>query len=126
MKNQEQDHDYIKDMVEHQKNQLNPGYYVGTGRIPPLVRAPGNALPLAIFTLIQAIGLAAFYFLAFFDSDIISKNSSLLSDFIVTTIFFIIAVLLSLWFSIICFRKAKLQRLRKKQLEALDLEDTDE
>ena len=45
----EQEYDSLKDVIEFQNNMFNPGHYIGTGKVPPTVSAPGNATPLVIF-----------------------------------------------------------------------------
>jgi hypothetical protein len=53
---QERNQTHIDEIVEFQNNQFNPGYYIGTGRVLPAIKAPGNAMPIAIWLFIQAIG----------------------------------------------------------------------
>jgi hypothetical protein len=59
----EQEYDSLKDVIEYQNNMYNPGYYIGTGRVPPTVSAPGNALPLAI---VYFIASAIFWHVVYF------------------------------------------------------------
>jgi len=54
-KNCVDDTDSLKEIIEFQNNMFNPGYYVGTGKVPPTVKATGNALPLAVMYFIGAI-----------------------------------------------------------------------
>lgn len=51
-------YDSFKNVTEFQNNMYNPGHYIGTGRVPPTVSAPGNALPMAIFSFFAALVLA--------------------------------------------------------------------
>lgn len=69
------DSDSIKDMIEFQKNALNPGYYIGTGKVPPTISAPGNATPLAILLFVfSALFLAFGLFLFFSDGNVHSSG----------------------------------------------------
>ena len=62
----EQEYDSLKDVTEFQNNMFNPGHYIGTGKVPPTVSAPGNALPLAILCFLMAVGFAIFGLFLFF------------------------------------------------------------
>ena len=44
----EKEYDSFKDVAEFQNNMFNPGHYIGTGKVPPTVSAPGNATPIAV------------------------------------------------------------------------------
>lgn len=44
----------VEDFAEIQKHMMDPGYYVGTGRVRPHVSAPGNPKPLGILYIIGA------------------------------------------------------------------------
>ena len=117
----EQDH--ISEMLEYQKNQFNPGHYIGTGKTPPGVKAAGNALPVAIWMFIQAAVLVIFYcFLirSFFSphSTVDFAQGSPLFNFIVITLVFLAAALFSVWLGIVYLKKARRYRLQKQQLEA--------
>lgn len=54
-KDYEQEYDSLKDVIEFQNNMYNPGHYIGTGRVPPTVSAPGNATPLAVICFFAAV-----------------------------------------------------------------------
>lgn len=124
---QQEKQNEIGDMIEYQNNQFNPGYYVGTGRIHPAIKASGNAMPLAIWMFIQAAGLIIFYcffikFLFFHDKYVIitfSEGSPLFNFIVITVVFFVITFI-CVWFGIVYLKKAKLYRFQKKQLEELD------
>lgn len=82
----EQDNDLLKDVTEFQNNMFNPGHYVGTGRVPPTVSAPGNATPLAVLYFFASVLFAALGFFLFFsdvrvtgfgDSEILNKSIAL-------------------------------------------------
>lgn len=64
--NFENEHDSLKDVVEFQNNMYNPGHYVGTGKVPPTVSAPGNATPLAVMYFSAAALFCAFGLFLFF------------------------------------------------------------
>ena len=115
---QETEQSFINDMIEYQNNQFNPGYYVGTGKIPPVVKALGNALLLTIWMFIQALGIVIVYcfiirFLFFSDSDITFEYGSPLVNFIVITVVFMLAALACLWLGIVYLKKAKSQKAAK-------------
>lgn len=82
----EQENDLLKDVTEFQNNMFNPGHYVGTGRVPPTVSAPGNATPLAVLYFFASVLFAALGFFLFFsdvrvtgfgDSEILNKSIAL-------------------------------------------------
>ncbi|QAT49944.1 hypothetical protein EQM14_09250 [Caproiciproducens sp. NJN-50] len=128
---QQEEQNYIEEMIENQNNQFNPGYYVGTGKIPPAIKASGNAMPLAIWMFIQAAGLIIFYcflikflFLSNTPYFVVSfVDGSPLFNFIVITVVFLVATSVCIWFGIVYLKKAKLYRFKKKQLEKLDSSD---
>lgn len=122
--------DYIKEMIEYQKNQFNPGYYVGTGKIPPDVEASGNPMPLAVWMFIQAAAILILYIIIikilYFNTNpntVISYNGSPLLDFILFTVVFSVSTFICIWIGVIYLKKAKLYKLRKKQFEESDLEE---
>ena len=110
----------VKDVIEFQNNMYNPGYYIGTGRVPPTVSAPGNAMPLAIVGFIgSALFLALGLFLFF--SDVIVHYSDLikspLANKIITLIIMSVISLLFLFLGIAYLKKAKRYRIEKAELE---------
>lgn len=131
VESQQSKQNYIEEMIEDQNNQFNPGYYVGTGKISPAIKASGNAMPLAIWMFIQAAGLIIFYcfmikflFLSNTPYSVVTfTEGSPLFNFIVITIVFLVVILVCIWFGIVYLKKAKLYRLQKKQLEKLDLDN---
>ena len=54
MSKKHNEYDAMKDVVEYQKHMYDPGHYVGTGRVPPTVSAPGNAMPLVVLWFFAA------------------------------------------------------------------------
>lgn len=71
-----EEYDSYKDVVEFQNHSLNPGHYVGTGRVPPTVSAPGNATLLVVACFL-ASGFFLFLGLRLFFSDITITSSGL-------------------------------------------------
>lgn len=124
---QQEEQDHIEEMIEYQNHQFSPGYYVGTGKTPPAIKASGNAMPLAIWMFIQAAGLIIFYcfiikFL-FFPGPmhiVTFTYGSPLFNFIVITVVFLVLTFVCVWFGIIYLKKAKVYRLQIKQLEESD------
>ena len=106
----ESEYDSYKEVVEFQNNALNPGHYVGTGRVPPTVSAPGNATPLAVACFL-AFGLFLFLGLCLFFSDVNFTSSGLIeSDLInrsITLVIFVGLSLLFLFFGFVYLKKAK-------------------
>ena len=85
-KDLEKEYGHIDDIVDYQGNMYNPGHYVGTGRVPPTLSAPGNATPLAVLYFFASVLFAALGFFLFFsdvrvtgfgDSDILNKSIAL-------------------------------------------------
>lgn len=123
----EHDSDSMKDVTEFQNNQYNPGHYIGTGRVPPTVSAPGNAMPLVILyflgaALFVAIGLALLF------SDISVTSSGLIESPLANKIIsaavmgVIAAVCAVLGFAYL--RKAKVYRKQKAALKRESLDET--
>ena len=71
----EKEYDSFKDVAEFQNNMFNPGHYIGTGKVPPTVSAPGNAAPMAVFCFITSAGIFAFGLWLFFsDARVVSSG----------------------------------------------------
>ena len=89
----EQEQDSLKDVVDFQNNMFNPGHYIGTGKVPPTVSAPGNALPLAIMCFFATALFLMFGLFLFFSvltwrySYFFFKVSGKLIIIVVTTAF---------------------------------------
>lgn len=115
------DYDSLKDVTEFQNNMFNPGNYIGTGKVPPTVSAPGNAMPMAVvFFIFAAVALFMTYVFL-----------TILSD--VSDIIFLALIMLGL--SVFCMvlgikylKKAKKYRSEKAAFENeyIDEETTDE
>ncbi len=102
------DDDMLKDVAEYQKNMYNPGYYIGTGRVPPTVSAPGNAKPMAVLWFFFAALFAALGLIALF-SDVQFASSGLIESDVVNKV---IAVVILAAISVFCLLMA-LGYLRK-------------
>ena len=122
----EKDYDSMKDVIEFQNNMFNPGHYIGTGKVPPTVSAPGNAAPMAVFCFITSIGIFAFGLWLFFsDVEVVSSGlieSPLINKIIVLIIMSAIS-LFDLLLALGYMRKAKRYRRAKA---AIENEETDE
>ena len=92
------ENDYIKDLTEFQNNMYNPGHYVGTGKVPPTVSAPGNAMPMAVMCIFAAIFWAVFGLFLFFSDARIAFFSLIKSDIANKIIALIIMLAISLFF----------------------------
>ena len=117
----EQEYDSLNDVVDFQNNMYNPGHYIGTGRVPPTVSAPGNALPLAILSFFATALLCAFgLFLFFSDMRITSMGLNKI-------IMLIIMIGISLFFLILGFgylKKAKRYYKEKRVLESQKVDES--
>lgn len=117
----EQEYDSLNDVVDFQNNMYNPGHYIGTGRVPPTVSAPGNALPLAILSFFATALLFAFgLFLFFSDVRITSMGLNKI-------IMLIIMIGISLFFLILGFgylKKAKRYYKEKRVLESQKVDES--
>jgi hypothetical protein len=68
------EYDSLKDVTEFQNNMYNPGHYIGTGKVPPTVTAPGNAMPMVIMYFFGIVFCVAFALIVLYsDSDIADK-----------------------------------------------------
>ena len=115
----ENNYDFLKDVTEFQENMFNPGYYVGTGKVPPTVSAPGNAMPLAVLSFVaSAISLAFGLFLLLSDAEVVFGVIKLpiANKIIALLIFIIISVLFSV-FGFAYLKKAKRYYKQKNKLE---------
>ncbi|MBR4973658.1 MAG: hypothetical protein IKY45_04250, partial [Clostridia bacterium] len=119
-KNFEQEYDSLKDVIEFQNNMFNPGHYIGTGKVPPTVSAPGNAMPMAVYNFFAAAIILAFGLFLFF-SDVEITSSGIIESQIANKIIVLMIMLaLSLFFLILGFaylRKAKKYYRKKEALE---------
>lgn len=122
-------HDSFEDVLEFQNNALNPGHYVGTGRVPPTVSSPGNAMPLVIMCLI-ASALTLTFGLCLFFSDVHITSSGLiespLANKILTLIIFVVIALICLLLAFAYLRRAKQYCKAKKTLDQKHKSETDD
>ena len=116
----EKEYDSFKDVAEFQNNMFNPGHYIGTGKVPPTVSAPGNATPIAVFSFIASAGFLIFGLWLFFsDAQVVSSGlieSPLINKIIVLTMMSVI----SLFFLLMALgytRKAKRYYRKKAAIE---------
>lgn len=100
----------VEDVAEIQKHITDPGYYIGTGRIPPHVSAPGNPKPLGVLYLLAS----AFFFglgilLMFSDVRVASSGliESDLANKIIMVVILAVIALFCLIMGLAYFRKAK-------------------
>lgn len=106
----EKEYDSLKDVAEFQNNMYNPGHYIGTGKVPPTVSAPGNAMPLAIMCFFAAaLFLAIGLFLFFSDVNITSSGliESAVANKIIVLIIMLGISLFFLFFGFVYLKKAK-------------------
>lgn len=123
----EHEYDSLKDVTEFQNNMYNPGHYIGTGKVPPTVSAPGNAMPLAIACFLFAAIVLAFGLFCFF-GDINVTSGGLIKSPIANKIFaLIIMLVLCLFFLLLgfaYFKKAKKYYKEKATLENEQIDET--
>ena len=124
--NFENEYDSLKDVAEFQNNMYNPGYYVGTGKVPPTVSAPGNALPLAIFCFFASVVILILGLFLFF-SDINVHSSVLIESPLANKIIAsIIMLVISLFFLLLGFGYLKKAKKFYKEKATLQNEQIDE
>lgn len=56
MDDSQNEYDSLKDIVEFQNNQFNPGYYIGTGKVPPMMGWSVGAYMEALYLKEQGKG----------------------------------------------------------------------
>ena len=125
-KDRETEYDSLKDVIEYQNNMFNPGYYVGTGKVPPIVSAPGNAMPLAVICFFTAvIFLALGLFLLFSDVSVASFGliKSDIANKIIVLIMMLGISLIFLVFGFVYFNKAKKYYREKAALEKEQIDE---
>ena len=121
----EQGYDSLKDVTEFQNNMFNPGHYVGTGKVPPTVSAPGNATPLAVLCYFAAVLIGSFGLFLFFsdvrvtgfgDSEISNKSIALAGMLVIAAFF--------LYFGIIYTKKAIKYYKAKREMDSEPVDNT--
>ncbi len=121
----EQEYDSLKDVAEFQKNMYNPGYYIGTGRVPPTISAPGNATPLAVLCFFEAIVSVTLGLFLFF-SDVNVTSGLIKSPIANKIIVLIITLAIALLFLIFGFSYAKKAKKYYRQKAIMENEQIDE
>ncbi len=125
-KDRETEYDSLKDVIEFQNNMFNPGHYIGTGKVPPTVTAPGNATPLAVACFLAALIFLAFGLFLFF-SDVSVTSSGLIESAMANKIIILIIMLaLSLLSLVLGFAYLKKAKKYYKEKNALKNEQIDE
>ena len=123
----EKEYDSLKDVTEFQNNMFNPGHYIGTGKVPPTVSAPGNATPLVIFCFFASAVILILGLFLFF-SDVNVHSSGLIESPVVNKIIALIIMLgISVFFLILGFaylKKAKKYYKLKTTLENEQIDET--
>ncbi|MBO5211884.1 MAG: hypothetical protein J6B80_08160 [Clostridia bacterium] len=123
----EKEYDSLKDIIEFQNNTFNPGHYVGTGKVPPTVSAPGNATPLVVLCFVAAVLLAAFGLYLFFGNTTVTFMGLIESPIVNKIIALIIMLILSAFFTAAGFtylKKAKKYYKLKKDMKNELIDET--
>ena len=121
-----QEYDSFKDIAEYQNNMFNPGHYIGTGKVPPTVSAPGNALPLAVTYLIAAALILAFGLFLFFSDVNVRTLDSIKSPIVNKAIGLIIMSVIAAFCAFFGVAYAKKSKKYYKAKRALEQETVDE
>ena len=122
----ENEYDSLKDVIEFQNNMYNPGHYIGTGKVPPTVSAPGNATPLAIFCFFAAAAFLTFGLFLFFSDVRITSFGLIESSVVNKIIVLIIALVISVFCMFFGFAYLKKAKRFYKEKRALKNEVIDE
>lgn len=112
-------YDSLKDVIEFQNNMFNPGHYVGTGKVVPVISAPGNAMPLAIFCFVSAIfwlGVGLFFF--FSDINFIGFGNSPMLNRIISSIIMLAISAFYIFFGFKYLKKGKMYYKSKHKITA--------
>lgn len=127
--NYENEYDSLNDVIEFQNNMHNPGHYIGTGRVPPTVSAPGNATPLAVLCFFATpLFLALGFFLFFSDINVTSMGliESPMINKIIASIIMLVISLFFLLLGISYLKKAKKYYKEKAALQKEEIEGDSE
>ena len=119
----EREYDSLKDVAEFQNNMYDPGHYVGTGRVPPTVSSPGNALPATVVCfLATALFLAFGLYLLFSDAEVASIGfvESDTANKVIASVIMLTISLLSLLLGFGYLKKTKRYYKQKKALRSAD------
>ncbi len=123
----EQEYDSLKDVIEFQNNMFNPGHYIGTGKVPPTVSAPGNATPLAVSCFLAAVLFLVFGLFLFFSDVHITSFGLIESDIankIITLIIMIGISLFFLFFGFVYLKKSKKYYRAKAAMQNEEIDET--
>lgn len=124
--NFENEYDSLKDVVEFQNNMYNPGHYIGTGKVPPTVSAPGNATPMAVMCFFGAVVVLALGLLLILPDTRVTSCGLIDSPIINKIIAFIIMLGISaffMFFGFVYLRKAKKYYKQKTEFENLPIDE---
>ena len=124
--NFEDEYDSLRDVAEYQKNMYNPGYYVGTGKVPPTVSAPGNATPLVVICFFAAALFLAFGLFLFLSDDVIIVIGFVESAIARRIIALIVMIGISAFFSLLGFAYLKKVKRYYRNKADWDSEEMDE
>ena len=121
-----EEYDSLKDVIEFQNNMFNPGHYVGTGKVPPTLSAPGNATPWAVVSFFKAVlFLALGLFLFFSDANVtFGLIESDMANKIIVLIMMLVISLFSLILGFAYLKKAKNYYRKKDVLEKEQIDET--
>ncbi len=121
------ENDSLKEVAEFQNHQYDPGYYVGTGRVPPTVSAPGNATPLVVVCFLAAAIFLAFGLWLFFSDATVTSSGLIQSDMVNRIIALVIMLGIALFFLVFGFlylKKAKRYHREEAAMENEPIDDT--
>lgn len=122
----EKEYDSFKDVAEFQNNMFNPGHYIGTGKVPPTVSAPGNAAPMAVFCFITSVSIFAFGLWLFFSDAWVVSSGLIESPLINKIIVLIIMSAISLFDLLLALGYTRKAKRYRKAKAAIENEETDE
>ncbi len=105
---------------------FNPGYYIGTGRVPPTVSAPGNATPLAIACFFATALFLVFGLFLFFSDINVTSFGFIESTMVNKIIVLIMMLVISLFFLFFGFAYLKKAKKYYREKTALKNETIDE
>ncbi|MBO4732978.1 MAG: hypothetical protein J5662_00735 [Clostridia bacterium] len=127
MDDSQNEYDSLKDVIEFQQHQFNPGYYIGTGKVPPTISAPGNALPIAVGCFLAVPPFLAFgLFLFFSDANVTSAGliESPLGNKILALVTFTLISLFFLFYGFVYLKKVKRFYKEKKAMNSEPVDET--
>lgn len=117
----ENENDSLKDVIEFGENMYNPGHYIGTGKVPPTVSAPGNAMPMAVFCFVAGLlilGFGLFLFLSDANVTMDGKVESAITNKIICLITMSAISLFGFVLGFAYLKKARKFRREKRDLES--------